>query len=615
MAEGIVEGLLGAEEEFEGDESQVEAIADPVAVAVAMDAAKYDPELAHKAGEYLDRQRELVVHTLKHFDEERHLQVQAAKRKRISDILKISLQVVLAFIGIALAVGFGDLVLSAIRSRSVVVEEFKAPPSLAPMGLSGEVVATGVLDELQRLQNATRGVGTLLTAKSAWTSDVKIEVPETGVSIGEINRLLHERFSHDLHISGDLVQTPDGGLILSVRGDDVPPKSFEGAGKELEKITDEAAEYIYGRSQPYQLLNYYIAVKRDEDAVKIAQEAMTWDIGDPLRAQLFNGWGNALMDLDRPTEAAEKYRLAIGVQPLYWQPRGNLLNSLVSTEGEEAAYQESKRYITAVAGAKPSDRPRPAYLSQAANSLVDTPMLLAGAQDDYTRNRGAGATNQSATSGLASATMLIHDSSQATRWLLQSDPKDAATELLKHQVPLTIATYAGEPGSQPLSLEDATKGWAVWQSRTDLQSGDDTPCVFAFAFGMNGDTADSEKAFKVRDNYVRCYALRGVLLEHQGKLPDAEAKWAAGISKAPDLPWVYMARGQSRMRRGDLARAIADFSAANHGAPHFADPLKFWGDALVKQGKSKEAIAKYDEALTYAPKWTELVQARAAVAH
>jgi predicted negative regulator of RcsB-dependent stress response len=35
--------------------------------------------------------------------------------------------------------------------------------------------------------------------------------------------------------------------------------------------------------------------------------------------------------------------------------------------------------------------------------------------------------------------------------------------------------------------------------------------------------------------------------------------------------------------------------------PRWADPLKAWGDVLVKQGKRQEAFAKYDEALKYAP--------------
>jgi predicted negative regulator of RcsB-dependent stress response len=42
--------------------------------------------------------------------------------------------------------------------------------------------------------------------------------------------------------------------------------------------------------------------------------------------------------------------------------------------------------------------------------------------------------------------------------------------------------------------------------------------------------------------------------------------------------------------------------------------LKAWGDVLVKQGKAKEARAKYEEALKYAPNWKELRAAREAAA-
>ena len=39
--------------------------------------------------------------------------------------------------------------------------------------------------------------------------------------------------------------------------------------------------------------------------------------------------------------------------------------------------------------------------------------------------------------------------------------------------------------------------------------------------------------------------------------------------------------------------------------------MKAWGDVLVRQGKLKEALAKYDEALMYAPNWKQLKEARA----
>jgi len=68
--------------------------------------------------------------------------------------------------------------------------------------------------------------------------------------------------------------------------------------------------------------------------------------------------------------------------------------------------------------------------------------------------------------------------------------------------------------------------------------------------------------------------------------------------------------GQAR----DLEGAAAKFKNTHQKGPHWADPLKAWGDVLAKQGHPNEALAKYDEALTYAPHWAGLKEARASVA-
>jgi hypothetical protein len=51
-----------------------------------------------------------------------------------------------------------------------------------------------------------------------------------------------------------------------------------------------------------------------------------------------------------------------------------------------------------------------------------------------------------------------------------------------------------------------------------------------------------------------------------------------------------------------------------NGPPVRTDPLKAWGDVLVKQGKPQKALAKYAEALKYAPNWRQLKEAREAAA-
>src|SRR5208283_4650607 len=135
-------------------------------------------------------QSHLLSLQLKHFDEDRRAAVDAARRKRFSDRLRNGMQAFLAVAIVAVCLLGLAMIVAAATSRSVVVDTFATPPTLAGRGIDGQVVATKVLDRLQALQNATRSTSHGLTVQSAWSSDVKIEAPGTGVSIGELERIL-----------------------------------------------------------------------------------------------------------------------------------------------------------------------------------------------------------------------------------------------------------------------------------------------------------------------------------------------------------------------------------------------------------------------------------------
>jgi tetratricopeptide (TPR) repeat protein len=76
----------------------------------------------------------------------------------------------------------------------------------------------------------------------------------------------------------------------------------------------------------------------------------------------------------------------------------------------------------------------------------------------------------------------------------------------------------------------------------------------------------------------------------------------------------YYSWGVALARHGDPTAAEAKLKDANQRGPHWADPLKAWGDVLAKQGHTKEALVKYDEALKYSPNLKQLKEAHDAVA-
>ena len=116
---------------------------------------------------------------------------------------------------------------NAAHSSSVVVDAFSAPPDMAAKGLGGEVLASKFLDELTVLQARTHASAAKRGLKDAWSGDIKVEVPQTGVSIGEVMRALRGWLGHETHIGGDLEETADG-VSLTVRGEGILPKTFAG---------------------------------------------------------------------------------------------------------------------------------------------------------------------------------------------------------------------------------------------------------------------------------------------------------------------------------------------------------------------------------------------------
>jgi hypothetical protein len=94
-------------------------------------------------------------------------------------------------------------------------------------GLSGEVVATRFMDRLQALQTATASERPADSYQYNWGSDIKVEIPETGLSLGEFRNLLRDRFGHSTHISGEVIRTPTG-IAVTARFGDAPPATLTG---------------------------------------------------------------------------------------------------------------------------------------------------------------------------------------------------------------------------------------------------------------------------------------------------------------------------------------------------------------------------------------------------
>ncbi|HEY2049871.1 MAG TPA: hypothetical protein VGH03_11040, partial [Caulobacteraceae bacterium] len=199
MAEGLFGGLFGGEDETP-EEGAATSEVEGFAAAAAMDEARRSPTVARAIVELLRTQtRQLVAEhplRLRHL----HNQSREGKLRRAGQRIRLALQALMGLVLITIGAGLVVMLMDAFNSRSVIVEPFDAPPALAARGLSGKVIAGGFLDELTRLQASVHADIQKRNLSNAWTSDIKVEVPETGISVGDIDRMLKARFGHDLRV-------------------------------------------------------------------------------------------------------------------------------------------------------------------------------------------------------------------------------------------------------------------------------------------------------------------------------------------------------------------------------------------------------------------------------
>ncbi len=166
------------------------------------------------------------------------------------------------------------------------------------------------------------------------------------------------------------------------------------------------------------------------------------------------------------------------------------------------------------------------------------------------------------------------------------------------------------------------------QAAAEMEAYEDVPTTLRFATAQltdgecwvasieeaAGHPDKADAALRGGEHYVDRQSFRGDILDHRGDWTGAQQAYAQAVALAPDLPAGYYHWGLALARHGDFAGAIAKLQAAHQRGPHGADPLKAWGNMLVKQGHFKQALGEYAEALKYAPSWTALKQARDAAA-
>ena len=540
----------------------------------------------HKHGMLLD----LQIENLKKLDE---YETSHLRWRRFNDQMRGVLQMMAAAVAALIVIAIGAAVWSAHEADGVVIEAFSVPPDFAAKGLSGQVIAARLQDRLAALQAATFSLRAPSSYANNWGDDIKVQIPDTGVSIGEVNRFLRGWLGRETHITGEVWRTSDGIAVTARAGDDASPV-IAGREAEFDKLIQSAAEAVYRRTQPYRYGIYLLQAGRLDEAkgifASLARSGMHAD-----RAWAHIGLAAVLEARGDLRAGLEEYKNAGGEAPDFPLAWGDGANTEVDLGHDEDALIDTRKALSLGLGGSGAAI-NPYYMesfalgakSSVAVSLGDNTGALALDRRLQSMEDRKSWENSFENDLVACAGM--HDAHCAQRAWARLPSADAysgtsAGVALNREGALAVAqTRLGQwreaEGTLGLIAPEVDKAGKplAWLRDTFVAP------LQALTRAELGDAARARALIATTPlDCELCLFVRGRVEAAAGNRRGAEYWFARADAFAPSFPFVDSEWGKMLLDDGDASGAIAKFEIANRRSPGFADPLEDVGRGLDRQ--------------------------------
>jgi tetratricopeptide (TPR) repeat protein len=601
-------------EETNGQETGAEASGigvDPAAAALALGGASREDAAA-----FLKKQGALIDDQRHHLNDQFKYQIRQLRLGTWEKQLGVLLRVSTAFMGLAIALGLIAATWNASRADGMVVDAFSVPPSFAQDGVTGEVVA----DDLTARIGAVRtiAVNNSLTGskdvRKDSAEDIKVEIPETGVSLGQAWRYLRLWLGHERHLNGNLRMTGGGKIALTVALDGERVVSLGGA--DLDKLEQEAAEQIFAKVDPTNIVIYLLAEGRDGEALAAAARATQLADEAAARANAYSLWSGTTREVAGDMKLAlSRARIAADINPKLMTARLQMMAAFVLMGRDEEALRQAQ----AMRDFKEQDQPG----AQQGRGFAE---ILTNGEAIRDASLGSFA--------LAASKDLCPGCSQSRKFATQAESAARAHDGAQSRALVAKAVAAGltagVPGRQDIARADYfsqidLEDWraavgSAHNYETDIKSDPrmsqglkavrlhiQAAPILAYALARAGDPAGAQAAIELTPpDCYQCILTRGSIAAAAKQWGRADWWFARAVTSGPSLPFAYADWGQALLDRDEPDAAIAKFAIASQKAPQFADPLEMWGEALMKKNRSDLALAKFGEAGKYAPNWGHL---------
>jgi hypothetical protein len=568
---------------------------------MAFDADGADPSADSPARVLLQRHVELTGEDLRH----RRLQI-------ASERMGMLLKGLTAFAGLAVAGLLGWMVWNAAHDRSLVITAFHSPPEMAARGLSGDVLAAQVMDRLGAIDADATSFRAAKTFQGDWGGDIKVEIPETGVSISELDRYLRSLLSHRTTIGGEVFRRPDGQITVNVRTGAIASHSFTGLEADLDTLLQKAAEMVFKDTQPFRYSKYLEKNGRIDEAMAVVRDLAA---NGPASEKPW-AWAQIsnLLELSDMQGAADAGRMSVQLDPN--QGLGYLNWSIAETflGHDEVAYRTQKHSsdILKRGGGGLSDTGieiGATNVSGAYSAVGDFKNSLLFARRYLSTDVTYMAVAATQPNNVAYALLGMHEvaAARATPGVL-SDVSNAAIVLLTNGDTAVEYWSAAALGDWARAEPLARASLAILEAKHDYVSLQSARIWvrprLALALAHEGRFAEAQAAFgDAPADCYHCQVSRGQIAALAGDRAGALRLFADAARQGPSLPQAPLEWSRALLGFGDPDGALRLLTPAIAKFPRYADLRELAGEALLAKGDGKAAAQAFAAADPLAPRW------------
>ena len=567
-----------------------------------------------KADAFLEKQARLVDLQAEELRRELHLRHWSLRMRHISDIMKVTFEIGLAFIVIAIVACIAAAMWSASRAEGLVVHSFSVPPEYVQAGISGTVMADDMTEKIAAIRDFANE-NSLAHSKDVREAreDVKVEIPETGISISEAWRYLRLWLGAEQHLNGNLRVLPDGKIALTVSLGGSDTFTFTGKSGELDSLEQKAAERIFETAEPVDYVLYLWGKNRAAESLEWAERNLSLWSDNRNLAEAYTLYAEITRVATGEVRLAlARTNVAIALDPGSMPPHMHRLMASRDLGHDEDVLEQAR----VIAGLRQEDNVVSFQTGQGFPWAQELGAISRAAE----RGDFAKLSTQPCIvyCSLTSALLLhaegfahLYDARRASGLVDQAqslgatDPADLArTQYFIHAA--TADWRASVVDARRLAdalLADKSYGASLKTLRVQTQA---LP-LLAHALAASGDHVAAHRS--IDGTPLDCYAC----VRERGNVDGFERNWAGAaywfadaVRLAPSIPFAYADWGEILLHEGRYDAAIEKFHEANLNGPHFADPLELWGEALMQKNRSDLALTKFEEANKYAPDWGRL---------